>query len=136
MLISNVQTCLSDKIRPLPKKVTKKLFLICNVHFFINFLLGHFVTKVSLHFCHQHKILLFYTQHNQIQGTDFYLPKCYFFATKTKKKIEVSIKTMPFPKKPLYLLTIQNCTKHKNFQSFCQNRLIPRSVESRVEGRG
>jgi hypothetical protein len=54
MLLSNVQTCLSDKIPPSQKKLKfKKIVsnLQCAFLFFnFNFLGGHFVTKVSLHF--------------------------------------------------------------------------------------
>ncbi len=63
-LISKKQTCLGDKMPP-PKKVKiKKLFSkFAKSHFLsffnFNFFWGHFVTKVSLHFLNQHKILDF-----------------------------------------------------------------------------
>jgi hypothetical protein len=74
-LISKKQTCLSDK-KP-PKKVkNKKLFSKFTKSPFLsffnfNFFGGHFVTKVSLNFLNQHKIL------------DFLIPYMTYF----KKKI-------------------------------------------------
>jgi hypothetical protein len=54
MLISNKQTCLSDKMPPQKVKIKKLFSKFAKSHFFsffnFNFFGGHFVTKVSLNF--------------------------------------------------------------------------------------
>jgi hypothetical protein len=78
MLILKRQTCLSDKM--LLKKVNiKKLFSNCAksnfFSFFIfTFFLGHFVTKTSLHFLNQYKIVdFFYTLYDLFQEKKFHI---------------------------------------------------------------
>ncbi len=63
MLISKMQTCLSDKMPPKKVKIKKRkkmgLSKIRKQFFIYNFFGGHCVTKTSLLFWNQHKILDF-----------------------------------------------------------------------------
>jgi hypothetical protein len=77
-LISKKQTCLNDKM-PLKKVKIKNCFLnlLSPIFLFFNFYFfwGHFVTKVSLYFLNQHKIL------------DFLMPYMTYFK---KKNVHLS----------------------------------------------
>jgi hypothetical protein len=78
-LSSKKQTCLSDKMPPKKVKIKKLNSKFAKSHFFpffnFNFFWEHFVTKVSLHFRNQHKIL------------DFLIPYVTYFK---KKNVHLS----------------------------------------------
>jgi hypothetical protein len=86
MLISKMQTCLSDKMPPKKLKLKNEkmgLNKIRKLFFNFNFLGEHFVTKTSL--------FVFKSAYDLFQEKKFYLSEGLlfkFFDTKTKKKIE------------------------------------------------
>ncbi len=110
MLISIKQTCLSDKKPPQKVKIKKLFSNFAKSHFLcfnLNFLGGHFVTKVSLHFLNQHKVLDFFIPHmTYLKEKKFHLsegPFYKFFDTRTKKDRNAkNLRKMPFLKQSYF----------------------------------
>ncbi len=92
ILISNKQTCLSDKMPPKKLKFKKMFSNFAKSHFLffnLNFFGGYFITKVSLYFWNQHKILdCLIPNMTYFKEKSFYLsegPFFKFFHARTKK---------------------------------------------------
>jgi hypothetical protein len=94
MLNSKKQTCLGDKMPPKKVKIKKLFSNFAKSHFFsffnFNFFWGHFVTKTSLLFRNQHKIIDFLIPYmTYFKKKNFHLsegPILKFTNTKTKKR--------------------------------------------------
>ncbi len=107
ILISKMQTYLSDKMPPKKVKIKKRkkmgLSKVRKQFFKFNFFGGHFVTKTSLLLWNQFKILdFFYTCMTYFKKTNFHLsaePIINFLTQKSKKdRNTTKYRKMPFLK--------------------------------------
>jgi hypothetical protein len=89
-----MQTCFCDKMPPKKVKIKKLFYKFAKSQFLsffnFNFFGGHFVTKASLHFWNQHKILDFLIPYRTyLQKKNFHLsegPILKFINTQAKKR--------------------------------------------------
>jgi hypothetical protein len=122
MLISKMQTCVSDKMLP-PKKLKFnnhfQILLTPIFSFFIFYFLGrHFVTIVNYHFFNQRKILYFLTHYLTYCKGKNHLSESLFqiFLHQYRKKIET-----PENKESAFLkqsyISLANPKLHKEFKN-------------------